>query len=225
MLHRRDAMIRLGQVGLGTLTLPGLLAAGPPVARRPARSCIYLFLWGGPPQQDMWDMKPDAPQGIRSLFKPVRTAVPGIDLCDQLPRLARHADKIALVRSLTHPSDNHEPGVYHLLTGKPTPTLAVPRNQRSRHDFPFVGSVVSALTPPGELPACVTVPRPIGHDGVTYAGTYAGFLGPRHDPMEPREAPNSGEQASHSLAPAPNLPPDRMLARRGLLSALEARDA
>src|SRR5712691_4105982 len=120
MLNRRDAMLRLGQLGLGALTLPGLLHAetavppSAPARRKQARSCIYLFLWGGPPQQDLWDMKPDAPQGIRSLFKPIRTAVSGINLCDQLPRLARHTDKVALVRSLTHPSDNHEPGVYHL---------------------------------------------------------------------------------------------------------------
>src|SRR5207244_8063411 len=85
MLHRRDAMLRLGQLGLGALSLPALLraknaAAAParepsPNARRPtpqARSCILLFLWGGPPQQDMWDMKPDAPDGVRSLFKPIR---------------------------------------------------------------------------------------------------------------------------------------------------------
>ena len=67
MLHRRDAMLRLGQLGLGALTLPGLLQAQT-TARGSgrARSCILLYLWGGPPQQDMWDMKPDAPQGIRS---------------------------------------------------------------------------------------------------------------------------------------------------------------
>src|SRR4051812_2177359 len=117
MLHRRDAMLRLGQVGLGALTLPGLLEAAPsskPAPRR-AKSCIYIFLWGGPPQQDTWDMKPDAPAGIRSQFQPIRTAVPGIDICDQMPRLARHTGKIAFVRSLTHNSDNHEPSVYHML--------------------------------------------------------------------------------------------------------------
>jgi hypothetical protein len=183
MLNRRDAMMRLGQVGLGALTLPELLQAAPSrsAPRKHAKSCIYIFLWGGPPQQDMWDMKPDAPQGIRSLFTPIRTVVPGIDICDQMPRLAKHTDKIAFVRSVTHNSDNHEPSVYHLLTGKQNPTLVVPRNQRQRGDFPFFGSVISALTPRGDLPACVTVPRPIGHDGVTYSGTYSGFLGPRHD--------------------------------------------
>ena len=104
MLHRRDALLRLGQLGLGALTLPGLLRAeqtGAAAPRRGARSCIYLFLWGGPPQQDLWDMKPDAPQGVRSLFQPIRTAVPGIDVCDQMPLLARHTDKVAFVRSLS----------------------------------------------------------------------------------------------------------------------------
>src|SRR5438128_2284824 len=96
LLHRRDAMLRLGQVGLGALTLPGLLdaekarATSASARRRPAKSCILLFLWGGPPQQDMWDMKPDTPQGIRSLFRPMQTVVPGIHLCDQMPLLARH---------------------------------------------------------------------------------------------------------------------------------------
>src|SRR5436309_1232671 len=232
MLNRRDAMVRLGQLGLGTLTLPGLLSAERAQAetaaasrrRSKTKSCIYLFLWGGPPQQDLWDMKPDAPQGICSQFRPIRTDVPGIDVCDQMPRFARHAGKVAFIRSLTHNSDVHEPSVYHVLTGKQNPTLAVPRNQRQRKDFPFFGSVVSSFTPPGTLPACVTIPRPIGHNGVTYAGTYAGFLGPRHDPMEPRNAPSSREPALHPLAPLPDLDQTRLLARRGLLGALEEQE-
>src|SRR5436305_8799560 len=126
MLHRRDAMLRLGQYGLGALTLPGLLGAEKARAavERPAataRSCILIFLWGGPPQQDLWDMKPDAPAGIRSLFRPVRTRAPGIDVCDRMPLLARHTDKVAVVRSVTHPSNEHEAGVYHMLTGKQNP--------------------------------------------------------------------------------------------------------
>ena len=222
MLHRRDAMLRLGQLGLGALSLPGLLRASTtPARRRPAKSCIYLFLWGGPPQQDLWDLKPDAPQGVRSHFKPIRTKVPGIDICDQMPALARHTDKVAVVRSLSHASDIHEPSVYHMLTGRQNPSLVVPRNARRRSDFPSVGSVVSAFTRPGAMPATVTVPRPIGHSGVTYAGTYAGFLGPRHDPMETNPAGNTGAQATHPLALAPGLSAPRVAARRGLLSELE----
>ena len=104
MINRRDAMLRLGQVGLGALSLPAILEGNRAVAAAPtsgrAKSCIFLFLWGGPPQQDMWDMKPDAPEGIRSAFRPIQTNVNGIQLCEHLPRLAQQADKLALVRSV-----------------------------------------------------------------------------------------------------------------------------
>jgi hypothetical protein len=117
MLNRRDAMLRLGQIGMGGLGLPALLQAQKANAdgQRPSgrpKSCILLYLWGGPPQQDMWDMKPDAPEGIRSAFRPIQTNVPGLQLCEHLPRLAQHADKLALVRSVTHASTVHEPSVY-----------------------------------------------------------------------------------------------------------------
>ena len=91
---------------------------------------------------------------------------------------------MAIIRSYTHPSNAHEVGVYHTLTGKINNTLAVPRNQRNRNDFPNTGAVVSHFTPPQAMPASVTIPKPIGHDGVIYTGTYAGFLGAQHDPME-----------------------------------------
>src|SRR6476620_7707098 len=143
MLHRRDAMLRLGRFGLGAVTLPQLLRAEAAIAGRiaatgsqsrlpihsgagKAKSCILLYLWGGPPQQDMWDMKPHAPEGIRSQFQPINTVVPGIQICDQLPLVAGHTDKMAIVRSYTHPSNVHEVGVYHTLTGKVNNTLAVP---------------------------------------------------------------------------------------------------
>src|SRR5690348_1217148 len=101
---RREAMLSLGQAGPGGLTLPTLLAAERAWAapreqieqRRPmprAKSCIFLFLWGGPPQQDMWDLKPEAPSGIRSLFQPIATKVPGIEFGEGLPRVAQEADK------------------------------------------------------------------------------------------------------------------------------------
>ncbi len=226
MLHRRDAMLRLGRMGLGALSLPGLLRAeqSRPAPHRHAKSCIYLFLWGGPPQQDLWDLKPDAPAGIRGLFAPMRTNVPGIHICDQMPRLARNMDKVAVVRSLTHDSNNHEPSVYRMLTGKYDMPFNVPGNQRTRNQFPFVGSVVSHFSEPGAMPACVTIPRPIGHDGVTYAGTHAGFLGPRHDPMEFKEAPNPNAQAVHPVALAEDMTTTRLLARRGLLRTLDDQE-
>jgi hypothetical protein len=227
MLNRRDAMIRLGQLGLGALTLPGLLgapAATPKSGGGKAKSCIYLFLWGGPPQQDMWDMKPDAPSGLKSHFQQVHTRVPGIDICDQMPLLAQRTDKVAIVRSVTHRSDVHESSVYHMLTGKVDPTLVVPRNQRKRSNFPFFGSVLSQFSPRGPMPAAVTVPRPIGHDGTTYAGTYAGFLGPRHDPLEIRPAPMANDQPTHPLTLPPDVDLTRLQGRRGLVEMIESHD-
>jgi hypothetical protein len=231
MFNRRDAMIRLGQLGLGSLTLPGLLRAETRGAIAPglgsrgsAKSCIFLFLWGGPPQQDMWDMKPDAPDGIRSQFQPIRTVVPGIDVCDQMPLLAKHTDKIAIIRSMNHPSNEHEVGVYHTLTGKQNPRLRAPGNFRRRSEFPNFGSILSYFSEPGVMPASVTIPRPIGHDGITYAGTYAGFLGPRYDPMELKEAPNSNDQPSHAMSLPEGLDTSRLIARRGLLKMIEGQD-
>ncbi len=226
MLNRRDAMVRMGQVGAGALSLPVFLQAQNGDARESrrsgrAKSCILLYLWGGPPQQDMWDMKPDAPDGIKSAFQPIQTNVTGIHLCEHLPSLARQADKLALVRSVTHPSTSHEPSVYHTLTGKVNNSLVVPRNQRSRRDFPNFAAMLTALTPPSPMPTSVTIPRPIGHGGVTYAGTYGGWLGPRCDPMEIREAPSANERYAAPVDLPVDLSTTRLQARRGLLNVLE----
>jgi len=226
MLHRRDAMMRLGQVALGSLTLPRLLAAEQQASNRraSAKACILVYLWGGPPQQDTFDLKPNAPDGIRSQFQPISTVVPGIQICDQLPQIARHTDKMAIIRSYTHPSNTHEVGVYHTLTGKINNTLAVPRNQRNRRDFPMMGSVVSYFSPPGDLPTTVTIPRPIGHDGVVYTGTYAGFLGPKHDPLEMQAPAEVQERAAHGLDLPQGWDAHCLQSRIGLVSTLESYD-
>lgn len=229
MLHRRDAMIRLGRFGMGALSLPTLLQmerarAADSTLAGPAKSCILIYLWGGPPQQDMWDMKPFSAEGIRSQFSPISTVVPGIDVCEHMPCFARHTDKTAIIRSLTHDSNNHEPSVYRTLTGRINNALVVPRNQRNRKDFPNVGSVVSYFTPMGAMPASVTIPRPIGHDGSTYSGTYAGFLGGRFDPMEVAAAEETNEKPTHSITLQAEIQETRLLARRGLLNVIEDAD-
>ncbi len=234
MLHRRDAMLRIGQIGLGALTLPQMLEAERVQAARkasakrrgaPAKSCILIYLWGGPPQQDMWDMKPQSPSAMRSLFQPIATATPGIDVCEHLPNFARHTNKVAIVRSLTHDSNNHEPSVYRTLTGRINNALVVPRNQRNRLDAPNLGAIVSTFCEPGVLPAAVTIPRPIGHSGVTYSGTHAGWLGTRHDPMEiAAAAGGSTEKPTHSMALPVDLSNVRLLARQGLVQTIDQVD-
>lgn len=231
MLHRRDALIGLGQLGLGALTGAELLRAEAAAASSgsaitpSARACILVFLWGGPPQQDMWDMKPDAPEGIRSHFKPISTRADGIQICDQLPRIAGVANHLAIVRSVTHGSDNHEPSVYHMLTGQVDPTLVVPRNQRQRSHWPSPGGIISCLRPSdGAAPSSVTLPRPIMHDGVKYAGTHAGFLGAAHDPLELPDSGFVGGRPTLDLGLPPGVDPERLVRRHGLLRAIEAGD-
>ncbi|HEV3023231.1 MAG TPA: DUF1501 domain-containing protein, partial [Pirellulales bacterium] len=107
---------------------------------------------------------------------------------------------------------------------KPNPTLAMPRNQRTRGDFPNLAAVLSHFSPPAGLPASVTIPRPIGHDGVTYAGTYAGFLGPAHDPMELRAAGEVNLPATHSLELPDGLDMTRVISRFGLLKLIDEQD-
>ncbi|MEQ8785748.1 MAG: DUF1501 domain-containing protein [Pirellulaceae bacterium] len=234
MLHRRDAMIRLGQLGLGALTLPGLLRARSATAAETpsgfvasggkAKSCILIYLWGGPPQMDLWDPNPEAPDGIRSLYQPISTNAPGIYVSEQMPRFARHADKTAIIRTLSHDSDVHEASVYRTLTGRTDPSLRVPRNMRKRSDAPNLGSVAAHFLQRAGAPGAVTIPRPIGHEGVTYSGTYAGFLGPRYDPLEFAPAGESQGPPPLAVSLPEGITDQRVLLRRGLLESLENVD-
>lgn len=237
MLHRRDALLRLGSAASGALTLSGLLqheqlAAAESTSRK-SRSCIFLFMWGGQPQQDMWDMKPDAPAGIRSPFAPIDTVAPGIFLSDQLPLTARHTDKLSIIRSLNHTTTDHGVSVYHAVTGRAmNPPRTFPGNARRRTDFPAIGSMFSYLGEKSSLPASMTIPRPVAHDGVRYSGTHAGFLGASHDPVELGEVfghvmpgrPQDPALSTIPLSLQQEISVARLQARRGLLGVLEDHD-
>ncbi|HJT76898.1 MAG TPA: DUF1501 domain-containing protein, partial [Gemmataceae bacterium] len=112
----RREVLRAGALGLFGLGLPDLLRARAATARPrgKAKACILLFMWGGPAQQDTWDPKPDAPAEYRGEFRPIATRVPGIRICEHLPRLAGHDDKLALVRSVTHPDVDHTTATHFL---------------------------------------------------------------------------------------------------------------
>src|SRR5260370_42170097 len=116
-LSRRE-FLRVGGLAAAGLTLPGLLraraSAAAPKAR--AKSCIQLYMWGGPSQLETFDLKPAAPDGVRGEFKPIGTNVPGIRICEHLPLLAKAADRYAIVRSLTHPGANNGTSAYPILT-------------------------------------------------------------------------------------------------------------
>jgi hypothetical protein len=131
--HRRD-FLQVGSAGVLGLTLPGILAAeakakeAPPLpGKKKAQSVILVWLAGGPATIDMWDNKPDAPDGIRGDFKTIPTSVPGLALSEHLPKLAAVADKLSVVRSLYHTIPSHGPATVFMTTGnKPTAALSYP---------------------------------------------------------------------------------------------------
>ena len=166
----RREMLRLGALGLGGLTLPALLqleqAAASSAPRRRARSVIMLFLSGGPSHLDMWDLKPDAPEEIRGTFRPIRTNVGGIDISEHMPRMARVADKYAIIRSMRHTTGNHPAAAYWMMVGSPMTRTAPQVVTMSREDRPHPGAALARLLPrPANMPAWVMVPEAISPVG------------------------------------------------------------
>jgi hypothetical protein len=134
-------------------------------------AAILLFLHGGPSQLETFDLKPDAPSGIRSIYRPIETNVPGISICEHFPRLAQIADRFSLIRSLNHEMSAHSDGQIEVMTGK-TPARPDPTST-SVGDHPDIGSIVSerrGLHPAG-LPRYVAVPRPLYATRPTYLGS------------------------------------------------------
>lgn len=183
----RREFLRAGSVGLFGLGLPHLLQARTSAPeRRPvrARACILLFMWGGPAQQDTWDLKPDAPVEYRGEFKPIQTNVPGIQVCEHLPRLAGHADKLALLRAMTHNDVDHTTSTHFLLTGRGLPRRGAPRTE----DWPGYGAVLSRLgRGRGPLPPFVSMMPRVPDGSPRFVeeshGQGSGWLGPVYEPM------------------------------------------
>ena len=125
----RREFLRAGGLGLFGLGLPTLLQArdltapvkafGPSFGR--AKACILLFMWGGPAQQETWDLKPDAPENVRGEFKPIATNVPGLMVSEHFPLLAKQAHRLAVIRSVYHRDVGHTTATHEMLTGRSSP--------------------------------------------------------------------------------------------------------
>src|SRR6266850_2165281 len=117
----RREFLRAGALSLFGLGLPQLLHARPPARERGrAKACILLFMWGGPAQQETWDLKPDAPEEVRGEFRPIATNVPGLMISEHFPALATRAHRLAVIRSVHHSDVNHTTATHELLTGRPS---------------------------------------------------------------------------------------------------------
>ncbi len=184
-LNRRVAVQAgaIGILGLGLSEVRQLRGAAPTTSPK-AKSVIFVFLSGGLGQHDSFDMKPDAPDGIRGEFKPIATATPGIRICEHLPMLAKRSGSWSLVRSLTHKTNDHSAAHHMMLTGRSdlppgfNPSLPKPS------DWPSIAAVAGAVTTVrNNLPPAVVLPDRIVHNsGRVLPGQFAGIMGRRRDP-------------------------------------------
>ncbi|MEX0586681.1 MAG: DUF1501 domain-containing protein, partial [Pirellulales bacterium] len=206
--------------GLLGMTLPKLWQGEAAAALKPAgklkaraKSVIFLFQWGGPSHIDMFDMKPDASDAYRGPLRPAASSLPGVPICENLPRMAGWMDRVTLIRSMTHTMTNHNSAGYYALTGHAPPT----DDQRLRDSldlYPAYGSVVDRLSPvSGELPAFVAYPHVIS-DGSTTPGQHASYLGKMHDPLLITRDPNGADFGLPELSLPANLSPERLDRRR-----------
>lgn len=174
-LRRRD-LLQAGALAGLTLGLSDLVAVKGAVAAKDV-NCIMLCLVGGPSHLDTWDMKPDAPSDIRGPFRPIKTNIPDIEISEIFPRMAKHADKYAIVRSVYHTAPAvHDTGHQLMQTG---------RLFEDGIEHPHIGCVLAKFKGPrNNAPAHVLLPGPIGHTGGNMPhGQNAGFLGKDFDPF------------------------------------------
>jgi len=227
-LSNRRQFLRIGTLQLGGLGLaPWLLttraeAASRSAPARPrAKACILLFMDGGPSHIDLFDLKPNAPQEIRGPFQAIRSSVPGIQVCEHLPLLARQMHRVTQIRSVYHAEMVHDPAVYQTLTGR--------RHQNTGGDlkvdpgdFPQMGTIFGQVDPtPGAMPKVVELPETMKMGARILPGQNAGFLGRNADPFRVEVTPQA-EVVRPALACLPEIGGERLARRRSLLTSLNA---
>jgi hypothetical protein len=207
-MGRRD-FVRVGAVG--ALTLSGLLR-GQAVAsagRGRAKSVLLVFLGGGLSHHDSFDLKPDAPEEVRGIYKPIPSNVPGLQVGELLPRMAKCMDRVALVRSGAHNNDHHETATNWVLSG---------RFGSAFGDYPAIGAVVAHETGfAGKLPPYVAVPR---NPSFTWELGKSVFLGGRCESFKAGD-PNTKDYRVQDLSPGETLSEKRTARRKSLLDAVD----
>lgn len=226
---RREAL-RIGTIAL-TMTSIG---SSPPLAgaddspnrvtgaKKRAKAVILLFMDGGPSHIDLFDMKPGAPPEVRGPFGPIRTKVPGVTVCEHLPRLAARMDRVLQVRSVRHEDAIHDPAVYITLTGRRHPT-PLGDLKVSPDDAPHVGALFARLDR-GESagPKWVELPETMKMQARTLPGQNGGFLGASCDPFRAAVAPD-GEPVPPPFDLPDGVDADRLLLRGNLRAALDRK--
>ncbi len=226
----RREMFRLGSLSAFGLPLRQLFAARraraedihPSFGR--AKSCIVLWMTGGPPQHETWDPKPDAPAEIRGPFGSIPTSLPGVRVGELMPNTARILDKLCVLRAVHTDNPSHPGSSYEMMTGVLHP-LGKGRDDvvDSRSDFPTYSSIIKRFksAPPG-IPSAVVIPEPI-FNVPFYPGQHGGFLGSRWDPWRLTCDPSEKECKIPELALQDGVSDVRLAARTGLLSHVDPK--
>jgi hypothetical protein len=219
-LTRRDFLhvgaLSAGAVGLNLADLAKIQAAE--AGKSKDINCILLFLVGGPSHLDTWDLKPNAPDNVRGPFRPIKTNVPGMEICEHFPLMAKRADRFSIVRSVYHKqSAVHGSGHQMMQTG---------HFFQGGKEHPHYGAVVSHLRgrDAGGLPPFVILPGPVGSigDNLAVRAQSSGPLGAKHEPFYLRgDAAEKGFKITDLQAP-PGFDPARLKKRKDLLDAVDS---
>jgi hypothetical protein len=227
-LSRRE-VLQVGYSGLIGLGLPAVLAnramaasasSAPVVTPHRAKSVVLVFLTGAASHHDTFDMKPDAPAEVRGEFKPIATPVPGLHVCEHLPRLAERAQKYAVIRSMSHSDNNHLMSTHHVLTGEQQPGGFFDK-VASRDDFPCYAAASAYFHPRRDgIPSGIHLPTFLVEGPLTWPGQHSGFLGPKFDPWQITADPNRTDFRVDNLTLAAGLDVVRLDDRQSLMNSL-----
>ncbi|MEX0977722.1 MAG: DUF1501 domain-containing protein [Pirellulales bacterium] len=234
-LSRRQ-LLRAGGLGFLGLNLAQLFEAqslaapaAVPTAKKPIKSCILMFYYGGPSHHDTWDMKPHAPAEVRGQFKTAATSVPGVRICEHLPHSAKIMDRLAVIRGAHHTMRNHNAAAVEALCGR-TPLkgdLELLADDPTT-DFPCYGSALTYLKSASQKGALPAVPPHVALPHVMYnvvklPGQTAGFLGAAYEPLQVTKDPNAPDFSVAEIELPAGLSLAELDDRQALLSRINAQ--
>ncbi len=220
-VHRRELL----QVGFSALLGASAVStasakAKDSLSRGKPKSLLVVFLTGAASHLETFDPKPDAPPEIRGEYKHIQTRTPGLLACEYIPKIASRSDRYSVVRSLAHRENNHLVATHHVLTGQMQPGAFFDKIA-SRDDYPnyAAGRAYFRGAPEG-TPVGVNLPTYLMEGPLLWPGQYAGFLGPKYDPMQITNDPNHPDFKVDNLRPAPGIEVGQMRDRMALLNAV-----
>jgi hypothetical protein len=215
----RRRLLQIGGIGALGLGLPELLHASSPESATSAgeRSCIFIVQYGGASHIDSLDPKPAAPEDVRGPYRPIATRVPGMQLCELLPKLSMLSDRFAIIRSMTHGNGGHDGGMHVAMTGHSMPAV----------DTPYFGSVAGRLRPAiRNIPSYVWLQNLAGDVQPRYLT--GGFLGPAYSPLRvgtDLDNPSAPDFRFAGFDPPSGMTAESVLSRQRLLERLAPRSS